>query len=141
MLFPVLSYALKRNQNFFYCSIQNIKSNCWIFFTIFFQSIFSDGKSFPSQLYLFIQGLIVCYSFSIFSYFLWLNPTAIVFWKYLWYFLLIGFIIAFSFLFNQKNLYMIHQDTDLFFDVCNAINELNWRQTNLQLFWFVFWVV
>ena len=33
------------------------------------------------------------------------------------FFLLIGFIVAFLFLFNQENLYMIHHDLDLFYDI------------------------
>ena len=32
---------------------------------------------------------------------------------------LTGFIVVFLFLFNQENLYMIHLDSDLFYDICN----------------------
>ena len=40
-------------------------------------------------------------------------------------FLLMGFIVACLFLSNQGNLYMIHHDSDVFYDIYNTINEHN----------------
>ena len=37
------------------------------------------------------------------------------------------------FLSNQENLYMINHDSDLFYDIYNAINEDNRRQTHYLL--------
>ena len=31
---------------------------------------------------------------------------------------------------NQENWYMIHYNSDLFYDIYNTINEHNWRQTH-----------
>ena len=48
--------------------------------------------------------------------------------------LFIRFIAAFLFLFSQDNLYMIHLNSDLFYDICNTINEHNHRQTFITTF-------
>ena len=60
----------------------------------------------------------ICYSLQIFAY-----------WKHLLSFLLMGFIAA-CFLSNQENLYMIHHDLVIFYDIYNATNEHNWGQTH-----------
>ena len=39
---------------------------------------------------------------------------------YLWELLFL-----FCFLLNQESLYMIHHDSNLFYDICNTINEQN----------------
>ena len=94
------------------------------------QTSFSDGKSIPSKLYLFIKGLmfvILCRSFMISS---WFNVTITAYWKHLLPILLIGLIVAFLFLFNQENLYVIHHDSDLSYDIYNTITEDNQRQTH-----------
>ena len=60
-----------------------------------------------------------CYSFLRISS--WFNTnTVAAYWKRLLSFLLTGFI---------KNLYIIHHDSDLPYDIYNTINERNWRQT------------
>ena len=91
-----------------------------LFFSEFFQSSFSDGKFIPSHLYLFVKGLI----FVILS----------AYWKHLLSFLLIGFIIAFCYLSNQENLYVIRHNSDLFYDIYNRIIKNNQRQTNYLRF-------
>ena len=39
-------------------------------------------------------------------------------------------LLSFCFLSNQDNLYMIHQDSDLFYDIFNTIIEHNKKQTH-----------
>ena len=114
----------------FFFSIQNIKSNCSITFLKIFPIIFFWWKITPSQLYLLIKGLIfviLCGSFFISS---WFNVTATAYWKHLLSFLLMGFIVFICFLSNQENLYIIHHDLDLFYDIYNTITRHNWRQTH-----------
>ena len=58
-------------------------------------------------------------------------------------FLLIGFIVAFLFLSNQKDLYMIHNNSDLFYDIYNTINKIIKEKltlpfTDSKLFWYLF---
>ena len=94
--FLQFDFSLNHKQNmFFLFSIRNIKSNFYIIFLKVFAGIFSDGKCIPFQLYLFRKGLIfvvLCRSFLISS---WFNVTVTAYWKDLWYFLLIGFIVPF----------------------------------------------
>ena len=99
-----------------------------LFFSNSFQLSFSDGKCIPSQLYLFIKSLIfvsLCGSFLIslcdcYS----ILKTFVIFFVdgiYCW---------CFCFLSSQENLYMIHHDWDLFYDIDNTITEHNQRQTH-----------
>ena len=48
--------------------MQNIKSNCYIIFLKYFPTIFSDGEFIPSQLYLFIKGLILLFFADLFLF-------------------------------------------------------------------------
>ena len=48
----------------------------------------------------------------------------------IYYIFLTGFIIVFFFLFNQENLYIIHHDTDLFYDIYNTLNQQNQHFSN-----------
>ena len=78
--------------------------------------------------------------------FSWFNATVIAYWKYFLSFLLMGFIVPFMFLSNQENLYMIHHDFDLFYDIHNTINEHNQRQNHyfsliLNYFDIYFWLI
>ena len=117
-------------------SIQNIKINCWIIFLKFFLIIFFWQKiySFPFifiyKLYLLIlfkvsTFVILFESFLMSSSF---NTFVTAYWKHLSFLLLL-----FCFLSNQENLYMIHHDSDLFYDVYNTKNEHNKRQTHYLL--------
>ena len=41
-----------------------------------------------------------------------------------------AWLLIFCFLSNQENLYIIHHNSDLFYDIYNITNEHNWRQTH-----------
>ena len=97
-VFHALSYVSKHSSiylfYFFFVSIQNINTNCYIIFLKFFLSF---SEFIPSQLYFYIIDLICiifCQSFFISS---WFNATVIAYWKHLISFLLMGFIVAFLF--------------------------------------------
>ena len=49
------------------------------------------------------------------------------------YHLFIDRVFCYLFLSNQENLYMINHDSDLFYDIYNAINEHIGRQTHYLL--------
>ena len=120
---------------FFFCSIQNIKRNCYITFLIVFPTFFSAEKSNPSQLYLFIKGLIfvfLCGSVFISS---WFNTIFTAYWKHLLSFLLmvLNLLLLFCFLSNKENVYMIRHDCDLFYGIYNTIVEHNQRQNHYLL--------
>ena len=120
LAFDDLSYVLKDKQDvFFFFSIQNIKSNYCIIFLRFFPITFflMETLFLPSYLYLLIQGLIfVIFCRSCFISF-WFNATVTAYWKHLLSFSLMGFIVAFRFLSNQENLYMMHLNLDLFYNI------------------------
>ena len=112
--------------------IQNIKSSYYIIFLKFFPIFFFWYKIYyfsviSIELY---YGLIFAAYFRSFFTSSWFNAPVTACWKHILWFLLMGFIVAFCFLFNQENLYMIHQDSNLFYDICNTINEHNRRQTH-----------
>ena len=118
---------------FFFLSIQDIKINCYIIFFQFFPNhlkIFPDGKFIFSQIYLFMKGLIFAILSECFSICSWFNAIVAAYWKHLLSFLLIGFIAAFLFLLIQQNLCIILQDSNLFHDIYNTVNEHNLRQTH-----------
>ena len=77
--------------------------------------------------YVYLKGLIFVILSERFPISSGFNATVIAYWKHLLYFLLMEFTVAFCFLSNQKNLYMIHHDSDLFYDIYNTINEHNRR--------------
>ena len=79
---------------FFFFSIQNIKSNCYIIFLKFFPIIFFWWKiySFPVT---FIYDLIFVILFGSFLISSWFNAAVTAYWKHLLSFLLMGFIVAF----------------------------------------------
>ena len=118
---------------FSFFSIQNIKSNCYVIFLGFsFNHPFSDGKSIPSQLYLFIKGLIfVILCGSLFFLFLIDITQLLQLIENICYLFIDGiYWYFFCFLSNYGNLYMIHHDSDLFYDVCNTITEHSQTQTH-----------
>ena len=91
---------------FLFFSMQNIESKIRLFLSNLFQSSFSDGKFIPSQLCLFIKGLIsliLSECFPISSWFhdlmllLCYATVMLLLWKHLSSFLLMGFIVAFLF--------------------------------------------
>ena len=98
-----------------------------LFFSTFFQSSFSHGKFIPTQLYLFIKDLIFE------DLFLFLHDVTRLLQRienmcYLFYWW--ALLLLFCFLSNQENLYTIHHDSDLFYDIYNTIHEHNRRQTH-----------
>ena len=97
---------------------------------MFSNHLFSDEKFIPSNLYLFIKGLIFVILPGFFPISTPFNATVIAYWKHLLSLLLMGFIVAFCFLSNQEILYIIHHDSDLFYDIYNTLNEHNQRQTH-----------
>ena len=104
-------------------SIQNIKINCYIVFLKSFPIIFFWWKSysFPVKVWFFIFSA----DLSWFPH----DLTRLSIYKTSVTFLLIGFIVAFLLFSSQENLYVIHHDSDLFYDIFNIINEHNRRQT------------
>ena len=122
--FPYIMLVLKNRQDiFFFCSIQKIKSNCSIVFLNFFQSSFLVENLFLSScIHLYIKGsifVIFCRSFSISS---WFSAN--------WDSALRAFII-FSidrFLIQSGELILIHHDSHLFYDIYNTLNKHTWRQ-------------
>ena len=112
----------------FIFSIQNIKSNCYFVFINFFPVISFWWKIYFFEVTSINKKFIFCWSFRIFSYFfiMWCDccilKASIIFF-YLWDFLLL-----FGFLSSQENLFMIHYDSDLFYDFYYTINEGYRRQ-------------
>ena len=96
-------------------------------FTNFFQSSFSDGKLISSELYLFIKGLIfvVLSGFFLFLHDLTrlLQHIESIYYLFYWWDLLLLFCI----LANHENLYMIHHNLVLFYNIYSTISEHNWR--------------
>ena len=126
-----MSYILKHKQDIYiyiyiyiYILAQNIKSNCSIISLNSFPIIFADGKCIPSNLFIYKRFNL----WFLVDVFLFFHATVTAYWKYLLSFLLIGFIVAFLFLLflsNQENLYMINQNSDIFYDIYDTINEHN----------------
>ena len=118
-----------RNKNIIFFSFlahETLRATVTLFFSNFFEWSFSDGKFIPSQLYLFIKGLIfviVCRFFLISS---WFKVKKIICYPFL-------LLKIYDFLSNHENLYMIHHNSDLFSDIYNTINEDNPRQTHYLL--------
>ena len=113
---------------FSFLAYKTLRAIVPLFFSDFFYSSFSDGKFIPSHL--FIKGLIFlirCGSYLISS---WFTATVTAYWKHLLYLLLIGFIAAFCFLSSKEKLYVIHDNSDLCYDIYNTINEHNRRKTH-----------
>ena len=126
-----MSYILKNKQDMFslFLACKTLGAIVTLFFSVCFQSSFSFGEFIPSQLYLFVKSLIfviLCRSFLISSLFndcySVLKAFLIIYW---W-----NLLFLFCVLFSQGNLYVIHLDSGLFYDIYNnTINEYNQRQT------------
>ena len=59
--------------------------------------------------------------------------TVTVYCKHLLSFLLIGFAVAYLFLSNQENIYMVHNDLGLFCDIYDTIIGNNVKSKSLLL--------
>ena len=132
MLFTI--WIMFRNINriyFFLFCIKILRAIVTLFFSNFFQSSFSDGKFIPSQLYLFIKGLIFVILCGSFFISLPCNVTVTVYRKHLLSFLLIGFIVAFFVFYLIRRIYIWSTTFgNLFYDIYNTITEHNQRQTH-----------
>ena len=96
-----------------------------LFFSNFFQSSFSDGNLISSELYLFIKGLIfiVLSGFFLFLHDLTRLLQHIESIYYLFY--RRDLLLLFCILANQENLYMIHNNLVLFYNIYSTISEHN----------------
>ena len=133
MFFYDLSYVLKHKHYIyiFFFSIQNIKSKYYIIFLNFTEIIFFWWKIYSFALILICKRFNFCYSFRTFSWFSsWLKATVTAYWKHLLFFYRWDLLLLFCFLFNQKDLYVIHYEYDLFYGYHDTINESNLRQTH-----------
>ena len=89
-----------------------------------------------------MKGLIFVIPYGSFFISSWFNVTVITYKKHFLSFLLIEFIVFF--LSSLENLYMIHHDWNLFYDIYNTLIEHNWRKTLFlpliycKLFWYLF---
>ena len=111
---------------FLFFSIQNIKNNCSIIFLNFSPIFFSWWKIYSFPVIFIYKRFNFCFSLQIFFLFLHDLTRLLKCIESIDYlFLLIEFIVAFCFLSNQENLYVIHHNLDLFYDIYNTINEHN----------------
>ena len=106
------------------------KAICYIIFFKFVQSSFSDGTFIPSQLYLVIKSLIIF--FILVDLFIFLHDLARLLKciDNICYLFSDVIFCCFFFLSIQKNLYTIHRNLDLFYDIYNGINKHNQRSTH-----------
>ena len=112
------------NIYFFFLACKTLWTAVMLSFSIFSQSSFSEGKFFPSWLYLFIKGLvfvILCGSFFIYS---WFHASTTAYWKHLLSFLLMEFIVVFFIQLGES----LYDPSRLRFFI--IITELNQRQTH-----------
>ena len=96
----------------------------------FSQPSFFDRNFICYQLYLFIKDLIFVILCGFFFISSWFNAAVTTYWKCLLCFFIDG-IYCCHFVFDPIKriyIYMIHQDSDLFYDIYNTVNEHNWRQ-------------
>ena len=110
-----------------FLSLKTLRAIVRLFFSNHFS--FSDEQFFPSQLYFSIKGLISYIPSGFFPAYSWSNVIVTVHWKHD-FFHWLGWFLLFLLLSNQEILYMIYLNLDLFYDICNRINEHNQRQTH-----------
>ena len=130
MLFTIwIIFRNIRRTDFFLQNIQNmqnIKTNSHIIFLKFFLIIFFWWIINSLPVIFIYKTFNFCGSYLISS---WFSAIVPAYWKHLLSFSSMRLTVAFLFLSNQGNLYMIHHDSDLFYDIYNNINERDWRQT------------
>ena len=125
---------------------KTLKAILTFFFSSFVQLSFSNEKFIYFQLDLFIKGLVFVILSGCFLIWSRFNVTVAVYWKCLLSFLLIGLVSVFLFIRKSMyNLYIIHHDSDLFYDIYNIINEHNQRQTHhlssVRNYFDIYWVI
>ena len=117
--------------HFFFFSIQNIKSNCYVIFLKYFPIIFFRWKIFLFPVIFTSKRFNFVCSLWIFFYFfmIWRDCYSVL-KTFVIFFIDEIYCCFFCFLSNQENLHMIHRNSDLFYDIYNTINEDNGRQTH-----------
>ena len=124
MLFKILVMFWNISRvSFSFSAYKTLRGIVTLFFWFFFQSCFSGGKFIPLQLCLFIKSVTftnLCESFFISSWFYVIVTECS---KHLLSFLLMEFVVALES--GEENLYMIHHDSQLFYDTYNTIPEHN----------------
>ena len=111
-----IMYFLRHN-NVFFLVYKILRTIAKLFFSKFSQSSSFDGYFILSQLYLSIKGLIFIFLYEFFPMSSWFNTSVAAYWKHLLSFLLMVFILAFCFLSNKENLYLIQHNSSLFHDI------------------------
>ena len=106
----------------YFCK-QNSKNNCCVIFSNLLHFFISNEMFIPSQLYRFIKDLIFYTLCKIYWQRQSVLKTSIV--------IKLRYIVAFLFLSNQDNLYMIQRDSDLFYDIFYTINQSKTRPLHL----------
>ena len=128
---------------FSFLAYKTLKSIVTYFFSVFFQSSFSDRKSISFQIYLLMKDLIFVILSECFHISSWFNVTVTAYWRIYHIFYWGDLLLLFCFLSNQENLYMIHYDSDLFSEIYNTIDKHNQRKTHYlslipNCFWYLF---
>ena len=91
-----------------------IRPKATLFFSKFFPTFFFWCKTYSLSVTFIYKRFSFCYSMrTFFDFFMLLS------------FLLIRFIVAFCFLSNKEKMYTIPHESDLFYDIHNAINKHN----------------
>ena len=106
-------------------NIQNTESNSYSIFLNFFPIIFFWCKIYSLPCIFIYETFIFLACFPISS---WFETTVLKNICHLFYWW--DLLLLFPFLSNQENIYMIHHDSDLFYDIYSTINKHNQRQTH-----------
>ena len=94
---------------------------------IFFLNI-SDEKLVPSNIYIFIKGLISVNLSRVLPTLSRFNTTVAAYWKHFYLFLLVGFIVASLYFVQSRESIYDPAHSNLFCDIYNTMNKDNWRQ-------------
>ena len=123
----------------FFLAYKTIRAVVTLFFSIFFQSSFSDRKVIPFQAYLFINGLIFGYYLRDFFISSWFNATVTAYWKDLLYSLLMEFIVAFLLFIQSRESLHDPPKFGFIYDMSNTVNKhYSLTFIDFKLFWYLF---
>ena len=115
-----LSFETWAGYGFSFLAYKTLKAIVTLFFSQFFPIIFFWWKIYFFPAIFFVKALLFVILFGSFFISSWFSATVTEYWKifclfYWWDLLLL-------FLSSQEHLYMIHHDSNLFYDICNTIN-------------------
>ena len=115
-----LSFEIWAGYGFSFLAYKTLKAIVTLFFSQFFPIIFFWWKIYFFPAIFFVKALLFVILFGSFFISSWFSATVTEYWKifclfYWWDLLLL-------FLSSQEHLYMIHHDSNLFYDICNTIN-------------------